>query len=733
MGRSRSGRRLLAALCAFVAPTLAFTPAAFGHAALVGASPAPGDRVAQAPGRIVLVFSEPLSTRLSTARLESSGAGAGTVAATVSIRGRRLTLTPGARLPRGAYAVRWRTVSTGDAHPLEGTVGFGVRARPAASGAVEASPLAGTGWLRALARAGLYAALLLLAGGLLARALLGPAFPARAGGGEPDGTVRERANELLVDAALATVSLGAVVAAVDAAGAADELSAGALQDYLLGSVPGAARVALVALAAVALALVRRAPRAAALTAAAAVGCVAVSGHARSASVPGLAIPSDWAHLLAGAVWLGGAALIVLAWGPALRDRATRSAVAHEVLPRFGRVALPAFAVVAVAGTVNAVVELERVSDLWRTSYGGVLAAKVAIVLAAAVAAAVHALWLRPRLAAPAADSGGATVRTERRHWRALRGEAALALGVVAAAGVLVAFPLPPRQLDAATRDVAPVVACDPCPLPGPAPGELSVADQAGTRLVAAWARPAGGGVTGTVRVLDFRGRPARGPVAVAGGRTRPCGRGCAEFSRPGRARALEVAVIERGRGHRVALPVEWERGRAARARRLLERAERTMRSLRSVREFERTRSGPGMTAVTRYVLRAPDRLAYATDGGVRTIQIGSRQWRRVRGGPWIAGPVPGGAPFRTRAWFRWTPYARAVELLGERRAGRRRVAELALMDPGTPVWVRLRVDVASGRVTHERLVAPARLIEHRFGAFDRPVDVSPPRRFVDGG
>src|SRR2546430_10354554 len=137
-----------------------------------------------------------------------------------------------------------------------------------------------------------------------------------------------------------------------------------------------------------------------------------------------------------------------------------------------------------------------------------------------------------------------------------------------------------------------------------------------------------------------------------------------------------------------------------------------MRSLRGVRQVEDVISGPGTFARTTYRLRAPDRLAYVTDRGVQGVTVGARQFVRVPGAPWQVSPTAAAVPFRTASWFRFTPYATAVRLLAERPVGGRRLAELALMDPGTPVWTRLTVDEASGRVLRDRLVLPARDVSH---------------------
>ncbi|HEY8866185.1 MAG TPA: hypothetical protein VIM22_04570, partial [Solirubrobacteraceae bacterium] len=118
---------------------------------------------------------------------------------------------------------------------------------------------------------------------------------------------------------------------------------------------------------------------------------------------------------------------------------------------------------------------------------------------------------------------------------------------------------------------------------------------------------------------------------------------------------------------------------------------------------------------------------------VETIEIGATQWAHTRGLPFTRTLVPGGLPFRTRSWFRWTPYARSMQLLGRRREGRGTVAELALFDPGTPVWFRLLIDERSGRVLREQLVARSRFTSNRYHGFDAPVSIRPPRVSIDGG
>src|SRR5207248_3350382 len=77
----------------------------------------------------------------------------------------------------------------------------------------------------------------------------------------------------------------------------------------------------------------------------------------------------------------------------------RVGMVRTMVTRFGTVALAAAAVVVVTGTLNAALDLAHPGDLWHTTYGRVITAKVGVLVLALVLAAVHR-WLVPsRLAA----------------------------------------------------------------------------------------------------------------------------------------------------------------------------------------------------------------------------------------------------------------------------------------------------------------------------------------------
>lgn len=118
-------------------------------------------------------------------------------------------------------------------------------------------------------------------------------------------------------------------------------------------------------------------------------------------------------------------------------------------------------------------------------------------------------------------------------------------------------------------------------------------------------------------------------------------------------------------------------------------------------------------------------MAFSTDHGIQNVVIGKARWLRAPDLPWQR-EAPEFA-FSTRSWFRWTSFAQETRLLRTWRRDGRRFAELALMDPGTPVWLRLTIDVDRRRVLRERQTAAGRFLDTTYSSFDRPIVITPPR------
>src|SRR5690606_13183917 len=115
----------------------------------------------------------------------------------------------------------------------------------------------------------------------------------------------------------------------------------------------------------------------------------------------LPVALDWLHLVGTAVWSGGLFALVLSLPLASEAGATTRT---GLLQRFSVVALAAFAVLAITGTIAAVREVDSLDGLTSTDYGFWFTAKLVVVAGAVGLGAWH--WLVVR---PAIDSGQESV------------------------------------------------------------------------------------------------------------------------------------------------------------------------------------------------------------------------------------------------------------------------------------------------------------------------------------
>jgi copper transport protein len=732
-------KRLCALGVVLVAAAVA-PAAAQAHAAFQDASPEPCARLGSSPDQITLAFTEPLNQALTTARLVNARSRRRVAVAVSFGAGNRMVLRPSRPLPMGAYEVRWHTVAIRDGHTLEGSFGFGVRTS-AVGGAVrlEQSPLARSGWLRVALRAAWYMALFFFGGGLLCGVMLSSRVdPAGwllavegagvlAPSGRPDASLariwtRTRA------AGWIAVAAGIGVALAETQDAAGSVSWHSIDAYLLSTGSGAARALSVIAVLLAVLVMNRARWAAAFALVASLAAVAVGGHANSASPRALALLSDGAHLLAAVVWAGGIAQIVATWLPGIRalSPVERSRVMREVLDRFGRLALPAFAVVVIAGVANALIELGSVPKLWQTAYGQVLIVKIALVAAIGAASFTHAFVLRPRVAAGV----GSYAAAERRHWRLLRSQPALVVLVLGAAALLVAFPLPPRQLLARVEASGQTVAAGP--LQPPRPGELAVAEEAGPWIAAAWMRPStSGSASGTVRLLDYKVHPVPARIQIAGARPVGCGAGCVTFSVTPAPALLRVLTRLGTREAIAEIPIRWQPGRSATAERILHAAVAAIDRLRSFQIAERLTGGfGGPPAISHYRIAGRHDFAIVAHsaGLFEEIALGQRVWTLQGGGTW---QQQVSTPQDTRELMPWWTHRNGVQLLDILSLQGERIADIALADiripsVSIPFWFRLRIDLASKRVLAMRMITVGHFMDQHYYAFDAPERIQPP-------
>jgi copper transport protein len=144
------------------------------------------------------------------------------------------------------------------------------------------------------------------------------------------------------------------------------------------------------------------------------------------------------------VWVGGLVALVILGGPVWRrlDPVHRPRLVREAARRFTRVAIVAVAVVVATGVINSIENLASVDDLWTTSYGRAISAKVALLVVALVLAFRHR-----RVPRRVEDAPDAVVRSFNRTSVI---EAVVLMVAVAVAAVLVVL-VPGRSLELAAN------------------------------------------------------------------------------------------------------------------------------------------------------------------------------------------------------------------------------------------------------------------------------------------
>ena len=437
-------------------------PAA-AHVVLLRTDPSPQTTVKAPPEKVRLRFSEPVEVAFGAIRVfDVDGKRVDKGKLGTAAGGQEVEVP--ADLTGGTYTVTWRVLST-DGHAVNGGFQFYVGAPSTISAvAIKGDSGAGrvVGWGYGAVRFTWYAALLAVIGLVVMRRFVWTPAVRFAGLTESDAArlFRRRFNRALPWAWLLLLAawLARLVfqtASVSGLGLAESARPGVLGD-MLGTGLGQSWLIGFGFTLVAglpvFGLTRpdglfavRPPTWLAALAGSAIGltlAAASMGHARTESNPTIGIPSAAVHVLAVSIWVGGlAALVVLgasAWSAVPRE--DRNGLVRQIVVRFSRLALAAVAVLVATGTVNAILGLAAVSDLWRTPYGRVLSAKIVLLAVALGFGAWHFRVAPRRLAV--SDPVAAASRSFRRSSTV---ELMVLATVVACASVLVAL-VPGRSL-----------------------------------------------------------------------------------------------------------------------------------------------------------------------------------------------------------------------------------------------------------------------------------------------
>ncbi|HVC76489.1 MAG TPA: copper resistance protein CopC [Candidatus Micrarchaeaceae archaeon] len=659
------------------------------HSTVVSSRPAPGERLASAPGIVTIQFSEPVNASLSHASISSPDGQAfdGKASSPTEID---ILETTNAT---GIYKVDWTTVSSVDGHVLHGSFEFGVGVTPGAAGEQNVANPQPSDLSIAGIQAVEYLALLITVGMIVLLELARRLPPV-------EWVTARLWTRLWVPLGVA-LAAGMVVVVGDAANAAGSLSIPALLAYLGNGLPGFART--VHLAAEALALLFAAtffgPRYVLVPVVFALVALGASGHAAASQPWVLSVSVDGLHLLAAGIWAGG----ILALATLRPPGGWRGEQGLKLLRRFSWVALPAFGLTVVMGVLRATEELSNVRDLINSTYGEVLDVKV---LAIAAMLPLSFIAWRRRRPRP-------------------RAEGLIAVVVIAATALLSSFPLPPAR--AAQADTAAVPSSVNQALPSPT--DLTLPGRTTATLVGLTVRPAKPGpntiwlylqpILGSASNLDVSGLLGTQPLAFS-----VCGSDCrsaqAQLS-GGETLTVQVGA-EFGAGtavfHLPQLP-------APDGTALLATANSRMHGLGTLRIDEEL--GPGVVPVaSQYQMQAPDRMHAKAANGFESVIIGSTEFsRRSSTDPWQTVQIP---PLKS-PYFIWdSAPPLGAHVVGQMTVDGVPTQEVAFFEDSSlgAIWFQVWIG-GDGLIHQGAMTAPGHYMDHHYYGLNAPLDIQPPR------
>ena len=449
-----------------ISMVLAFAAAVNAHSSLLSSKPAEKESVAASPDRVELVFSvrvQPAMSSISLAGPDGTAVTPGPLEAAPD--GKVVWVNLMDPLPPGEYKVTWRALSADD-HTIKGDFAFSVLP-PAARSSFADPPQpappepdhstmdhsihtreAEISWPESTVRWLAYMGMLVFSGGIAFRL-----FVAGPSAGTSDElaafdnvgikVVAAAAVVFLIAAntalALQTISLFDAFSFAGAMAVIGETTFGA--PWAVQATASALGIVFISIASYTDADSRKkwfwAALAASLIMFAAAG---VTGHARAASAEYvLAIPSDWLHLAAASVWVGGLVMIVFAVPRAVaaHDQEAKLAAYSGYISRFNKLAVMSVLLISATGIYNSYIHVESFAALFGTTYGQLLIAKAALSLLMVMIGGLNAYVLHPRIRSGAAGS-------EKVLSRNVKLEVALSVVVLLLAALL-AFMPPARE------------------------------------------------------------------------------------------------------------------------------------------------------------------------------------------------------------------------------------------------------------------------------------------------
>ncbi len=175
----------------------------------------------------------------------------------------------------------------------------------------------------------------------------------------------------------------------------------------------------------------------------------LTGHAQAAAGEfRFAVFSDWLHLVAGGIWVGGLFHLALTLPKSIENfqNRQRMLVLSRAIPLFSRLAVASVVLLMLTGVYSSWIHINDFSAFWNTLYGVVLLVKIVLFLIMLALGGLNTFVLRPRVERLAAETVSAEehLKTFGEFYWSLRIEVLLGIAVLLLAAILAFLP-PARQ------------------------------------------------------------------------------------------------------------------------------------------------------------------------------------------------------------------------------------------------------------------------------------------------
>jgi copper transport protein len=447
-------RTLLLALTFVGVLAFIFNPnSASAHAQYDHSDPAANAIVPTAPSQIAIWFTEHLEASGSSAQLFDKNGQSVPASSRPGPEPKELVLDLPSGLAKGTYSVVWNTLSADDGHPAQGYFAFTIGTEADVQSVSTPTVTTGHGapqWMRSSSR---WIALL----GLAAVVAIWPVWlfvlrPSYSPVWQAGPRLVHRAQRLAAIAFLVALTGDFYALLVQAGDLQNGTFVDRMQTVLTDTRYGKLwliRIGLLVAYSAALLIAawwwpRRRPwrtTATLLIALALPLPISFDAHASAESVGrASAIATDYVHLLAASIWIGGLFLLIGTLVPSLHDLTPmgRRVVLSRALPRFSTMALTSWGVLIITGAYQAWLEVGNLDGLLHTSYGRTLLIKLIILVPLLALAAFNLIVLTRKIRE--SQDPESTVTWSRRFRYAVGGEVILVVFVLLVVGRLTSLP-----------------------------------------------------------------------------------------------------------------------------------------------------------------------------------------------------------------------------------------------------------------------------------------------------